>query len=229
MKQRWLILSDMQWPFEAKNSLEFCLYVQKHFKIPIENILCVGDEVDELHGGMYPKDPDGHHTANSEITACQQRFEEWGKYFPYMRLAISNHGMRWAKKAAAAEIPSQMLRTYQEVMHAPPGWKWADSWRIDAKHPFMMFHGMHLGGKTPYRQSAEIASISTVFGHLHSSAGVCWVNTHEKSVWSMNCGSLIDVEAYAFKYGKDAKFKPCLGVGVVLDDGLWPIFVPYSK
>lgn len=223
------MISDLQIPFEAEKALEFCLYVKRHFQVPDENVYNVGDEADELHGGMYPKDPDGHHTPNSEIAATRDKFQEWGAKLPDIKFAISNHGMRWAKKAAAAEIPSQMLRAYQDVLHAPPGWKWQYTWIVKAeRQPFLVKHGLDCSGQTPYRGSANISAISNVFGHLHSSAGLCHVKTVDKNIWSMNVGCLIDVDAYAFKYGKDQKFKPNLGVGVILNGGRMPLWVPYD-
>lgn len=225
--ENYLIISDLQIPFENEAALRFCLYLKKHFKIADENVYNVGDEVDQLHGGMYPKDPNGTHTPSSEIRVARERFQEWGSHFPLMKLAVSNHGMRWIKKASAAEIPSQMIRAYQEVLDSPPGWRWQDKWRVEAsKKPFLIKHGLDCSGKTPYRGAAEIGTTSVAFGHLHSSAGLCHVKTNDKDIWAMNVGCLIDPEAYAFKYEKENKFKPNLGAGLVLDGGKFPIWVP---
>lgn len=216
-------------PFEAEHALRFCAYLKRHFKIPDENVLNVGDEADELHGGMYPKDPDGHHTPNSEIAAAREKFQEWAALFPLMKLAVSNHGLRWARKAAAAEIPSQMMRAYQEVLCAPPGWMWKDEWRFtDLKMPFRMIHGMGYSGMNGHRMAAIDAGMSTVIGHLHSHAGIAHVKTGSMKIWGMNTGCLIDVEAYAFKYGKESRFKPCLGAGIIIDSGRTPIWIPYE-
>src|ERR1700745_1823649 len=100
----YLVISDTQLPFEHERALSFCAYLRRHYSIPDENILHVGDEVDNLHGGLYPKDPDGHHSPTGEITAAKEKIKEWAATFPKMKIAISNHGMRWVKKASAAEI-----------------------------------------------------------------------------------------------------------------------------
>lgn len=228
MSGNHLIISDLQIPFEAEHALKFCAYLKRHYKITDENVYNVGDEIDAMHGGMYPKDPNGHHTPNSEIQAARDKIQEWGAVFPKMRLAISNHGVRWLKKATAAEIPSQLLRSYEEMFHMPEGWHWRESWLVNARKPFQIKHGVDLGGKTPYRIQAELGGLSCAFGHLHSSPGICHVRTMDKNIWAMNTGCLIDVEAYAFKYDKDHKFKPGLGCGVVLNDGRMPIWVPYE-
>ncbi len=222
-----LIISDLQMPYENAKALAFCTYLKRHFSVADDDVYNVGDEADELHGGNYPKDPDGDHTANSEIKATRAKFQEWAAVFPVMKLAVSNHGMRWAKKASLAEIPSQMIQAYQKVLNAPEGWRWQDSWTVKGtKQDFLVKHGLDCGGKTPYRNAAEIGALSVAFGHLHSTAGLCHVKTNDKNIWAMNVGCLIDPESYAFKYEKYNKFKPNLGCGVVLDGGRLPIWIP---
>lgn len=225
---RFLIISDLQIPFEAEKALRFYKQLQKQFLIPDSNILCIGDEVDNLNGGMYPKDPDGTFSPKGEIAITKDKIAQWADAFPFMRICISNHGMRWAKKAAAAEIPSQMIQAYQSILGMPDTWRFQYRWRIDTKHPFQIIHGMEYSGKTPYRLAAEHATISTAFGHLHSSAGLCRVVTMDKNIWAMNVGSTIDRESYAFKYTEKQKFLACLSGGVVLNEGSFPVLVPYE-
>lgn len=225
----YLIISDLQIPFEAEKSLEFCLYLKSWFKIPDENIYNVGDEVDQYFGGLWEKDPDAWHTPNSEIADAKRRLKAWYKAFPLMKIATSNHGMRWAKKARAAQIPSQMLRTYQEVLEAPAGWQWKDVWKVQApKHSFLVKHGMEYGGMYAYRNAPFIEGMSVAFGHLHAHAGIARINTDGLNVWGMNTGSLIRVDDYAFQYGKYNRFKPTLSAGVVIQGGLTPLLMPYT-
>lgn len=221
------IISDTQLPFEAERALDFCKYIKRHYKIKDENVYHVGDEVDNLHGGNYPKDPDGLHSASGELKITKDKLAAWVDAFPQMKLAVSNHGMRWVRKASLAEIPSQMIVAYQKVLGLPDSWQWKDEWIINAKHPFKIVHGVQYSGKTPYRLAAELSNVSVAFGHLHASAGICYVNTAEKSIWAMNTGCLIDVEAYAFKYNKNDRFKPTLGCGVVCNNGKTPLWLPY--
>jgi len=225
---RWLVISDLQIPFEARDSLKFCKSVQKEFKIPNENILCVGDETDQYFGGLWKKSADGWYTANQELDESRRRLRQWYRAFPLMRVAISNHGTRWARKASEAEIPSQLMRAYRDIIEAPPGWKWAEKHIIKAKYPFQIIHGLGYGGMYAYRHVPLDQGISTAFGHLHSNAGIAQVVTEGQKLWGMNTGCLIDNDAYAFEYGKYNRFKPWLGCGVVLDDGRWPILVPYE-
>lgn len=225
--ENYLVISDLQIPFEAERALQFCLEIKRDFNISNENILNVGDEVDEYFGSLFDRDPDADLSAIQEIKQSREKIRKWGNAFPHMRIAESNHGMRWAKKAFKAGIPSIMLRKYQEIIEAPEGWQWKREWIIKAKHPFLMMHGMGYSGMYAHRQMAVNNGISTVHGHLHANAGVAHIKTVGIQIWGMNTGCLIDPEAFAFQYGKDSKFKPSVGVGVVLDNGRTPIWLPY--
>lgn len=186
-----------------------------------------GDEVDQYFGSLYGKDPDATFSPATEIKATRDAIREWSAAFPLMRIAISNHGLRWAKRAFEAGIPSEMIRPYQEIIGAPDGWKWRERWKVDSKVPWVVQHGMGYSGVNGHRNAALDNGISTVIGHLHANGGVSHVATACARFWAMNSGCLIDVEAYAFHYGKEARNKPTLGLGVVVDDGKNPIFIAY--
>lgn len=230
MKDCYLFISDLQIPFNADKALPFCKAVQREFSIPSDNIFCVGDETDNYWGSSYPKDPDARHTANQELNAAIRILRKWYAAFPQMKLAISNHGIRWVKKAVQAEIPSQLLKSYREMIQAPDGWIWKERWHIKSRHPMLLIHGMGYNGQNGHRFAAIDNGISTVIGHLHSHAGIVHLRSQTgRKIWAMNTGCLIDTEAYAFQYGKYARQHPVLGVGVVIDGGLTPIFLPYER
>ena len=222
----YLIIPDVQIPFEHPRSLTFLKEVKKEFSIPDENILCVGDELDEYWGGMYRKDPMASHTAMQEIEESREKLKAFIAAFPNLRICFSNHGTRWQRKAFEAEIPSIMMRQYQEVMEIPPTWRYADHWLIKAKYPFLVEHGDKHGGTFPHVQASRINGISTAIGHFHSVLGVEYTNTTMGSIWGMCVASLIDAEAYAFKYSLKHSKRPVLGCGVILDEGRTALPVP---
>jgi hypothetical protein len=227
-----LIISDLQMPFEALKALEFCKYLKKHYRIPNENILNVGDEIDSYHGGRWPKDPNGTLTSSGEIAMVRQKIREWRAEFPHMKVCISNHGLRWVRKATAAEIPSEVLRSYQEIFEIPDTWKYQMEWRFtqsDLKAPFRMIHGMGYSGAAGAKNAAIDAGMNTAIGHLASHPGV-WYGSflNGMKLWAMNTGCLIDRDAYAFEYGKEHRNQPGLGVGIVFNKGKMPLWYPYE-
>lgn len=194
----------------------------------------VGDELDQFHGGMYEKGSEYELTPKQELKAAKEILKEWYATFPKMKLAISNHGLRWIKKAAHAEIPSQLLRDYRQVIEAPEGWQWREEWIIPTKHRFRMIHGMGYSGRNGARNAAIDAGMSTVIGHLHSFAGIDYINTqitdpYAFPMWAFNTGCLIDPESFAYSYGKYNRQKPCLGVGIIFNEGSTPLWVPYRE
>lgn len=225
-----LVIPDLQIPFEHEHSLKFCAYLKRHFNVPNENVLNVGDETDGYHGGSWPKDPNGTLTPKAEIAISREKLKEWGSVFPEMKLAISNHGLRWIRKASGAEIPSEVLRSYEEIFQMPERWKWKEEWRFeDLKHPFRMIHGMGYSGMQGHINATKDSGMSTVIGHLHSHAGINRLHTMGgRELWAANAGCLIDVEAYAFEYGKYSRAKPTLGAMVIFSSGSTPIFYPLS-
>lgn len=225
-----LVASDLQIPFEADRALEFMVHLKKHYRVPDENCLNVGDELDAYHGGQWPKDPDGRFSATGELAQAKATLKKWYEAFPLMKLAISNHGLRWVRKGCAAEIPSQMMRSYQEIIEAPPGWEWKQEWKFkDLKSPFRMIHGMGYSGMNGHRNAAIDAGMSTIIGHLHSHAGICYLRTlGGLKIWGCNAGSLIDPTQYAFNYGRENRMQPCIGAVVIFDQGAIPMWHPYD-
>ena len=224
-----LVISDLQLPFESKGALSFCRSLAKEYRVPAENILNVGDEIDNFHGSAYPKDPDADLSAINEFEIVRERIKEWGRTFPKMKVCISNHGIRWLKKAIDAQIPTHLLRTYQDIFKIPPGWEYREEWRFSRlKYPFRMIHGMGYSGVMGHRNAALDGQISTVIGHLHSNAGINWIQTNGGArMWAANAGCLIDPTAFAFKYEKYNRVKPQLGALVIIDQGKTPIFHPF--
>lgn len=224
-----LCIPDTQTPFEATKALEFCIYLKKHYRIPDENCCHLGDEIDAYFGSVFKKDPDARHTPNSELTETIDKMKHWYDAFPQMKLCTSNHGQRWAKKACEAEIPSVMLRSYQELIVAPPGWQWKQSWVFSQfRKPFRITHGCGYSGAMGHRNAAIDAGISNAIGHLHSYPGINYIKTERLDIWAANFGCLINAQEYAFHYGKDNRFKPGLGAGIIFNSGTTPIFVPYE-
>lgn len=224
-----MAISDLQVPFEHKDALQFCIYLKRHYKIPDENVICLGDEIDQFWGGMYKKTPDALHTPMGEIRAAREHLRPWYEAFPKLMICESNHGTRWLRKALDAEIPSELIRQNREILQCPDGWKWQKRWLINgSKRTFIAEHGDDWGGQMPHVQAALHNGISTIMGHHHSLADVRFFNTHFKHIWGAVSGCLIDFEQYAFEYAKRYKFKPVIGTTVITHGGAIPFFHPMN-
>lgn len=228
MSENFLIISDPQIPFHEPRALDFCLRLKREFRVESDHVICVGDELDQYWGGLWDKDPDASMTANQEIEASRIELKRWYKAFPEMMVCESNHGTRWKRKATHAQIPSQLLRLYRDIIEAPEGWRWQKHWKIKCKYPFLVEHGDDWGGQHPHVKAALHNGISTAIGHHHSKAGTHWLKTNEKYIWGMVTGCLIDFDQFAFEYARSAAFKPLKGAGIVLDSGRTPLWLPFE-
>lgn len=230
MSESYLVLPDLQLPFEHSKALEFAKEVKKHYKIKDDHCLCVGDETDGYYGSLYKKDPNADLSALTEIMITNEKLKEWYGAFPKMKVAISNHGQRWFKKALEAEIPEILLRKYEEIIEAPEGWVWQKRFHIKAsKKEFILEHGDNWGGPTPAAKAALHYNMSICMGHHHVKSQIIHHDTGMNRYWSFVTGCLIDFDKYAFNYARAHANKPCIGIGVILDGGRVPLWLPLEK
>jgi hypothetical protein len=219
---RVLVVPDLQEPFAHKDSYEFIRAVRQHYDTG--TTVFIGDEVD-FHGvsPRFPIDPDGK-SPGDELAAAVDALQRWYDLFSdeaLIRVCTSNHTGRIFKKAFQAGIPKKFLRHVNEFLEAPDSWEWRDHWVVDAVR---YEHGDAQGGVYAARTLALANRQSTVIGHHHSHGGVNYMANEQDIIFGLNAGCLIDRHAYVFDYGKQAKFKPTLGCGVVIY-GV-PQFVP---
>lgn len=216
-----LAISDLQEPFSHQDALEFVLHVKKTFFPDVEPyIVNMGDEVDQHTLGKWTANPNGM-SAKAEFDEAKKRLEPWFKTFPKTYVCISNHTYRVYKRAHEAGIPDSFMRSIGEAYDAPPGWRWKQRW---VHYDICYEHGENVSGQLAAVRAAIQNRMSTVIGHQHSNGGVIYNASYETTIFGMNTGCLIDIEQYAFDYGRTLRNKPTLGCGVIRN-GI-PYFVP---
>lgn len=221
-EHRVLVIPDLQEPFAHKDALPFIAAVREYFGT--STTVVIGDEVD-FHGvsPRFPIDPDGR-SPGDELAQAIDALSKWYDLLAgetLVRVCTSNHTGRIFKKAFQAGIPKKFLRQVNEFLEAPDSWEWRDTWEVDGVR---YEHGDAQGGMYAARSLALANRQSTVIGHHHSHGGVNYLANDRDVLFGLNVGCLIDRHTYVFDYGKQAKFKPTLGCGVVIH-GV-PSFVP---
>lgn len=217
-KSRVLVISDLQLPFEHKDSLAFLKWAKK--KYSPDKVVCIGDEIDFNALSNFDHDPDGY-SPGHELKVALEHLQEYYDLFPKVDACTSNHTDRPLRRAFTAGIPSAFIRSYKEFLQAPKGWNWAHSWEIDG---IIYEHGEGFSGHMGALNCALKNGAPTVIGHIHSHAGILYSADSRRIIYGFNVGCLIDKDAYAFRYGKNLKHKPLLGIGIV-DKGI-PQWVP---
>lgn len=205
-----------------KNACDFLTDLKKEYKP--DKIVHLGDEMDQHSLSDWDHNPSGM-SAGDEYEAAIRQLRGLYKLFPEVMICESNHGRRPFRKAFRAGIPKVYLRAYAEFMQSPRGWAWRDTWVLDG---VVYQHGDGYSGAGGALKAAIANRRSTVLGHIHSNAGITHVAGRYDCIFGMNAGCLVDLDGYAFEYGKHHGSKPVLGAGIIVD-GTHPIFIPMMK
>ena len=217
-KERIVVLSDQQAPFQHKDTLPFFEAIKKKFK-PTK-VVEIGDSIDAYCFSNYHKDPSAMSTLE-EYSKAKDYLQSKYSIFPKGVEVTSNHVDRIQHKINDAGLLPEMVKPMEEILCMPKGWSLEDYVEIDG---IRFEHGDRAGGIHAARKLESINRQSTVIGHHHSHGGINYIANDKEMTFAANAGCLIDVDAYAFKYGKKFPSKPTLGTLVVIY-GV-PRFVP---
>lgn len=213
-----LVIPDIQVPFEHRDALKFLAAVNKKFRPDI--VVQIGDLADQHHFSKYNNSTKGK-GGKEEMTTAADSLKPLGKMFPKMYICWGNHDLRIFQKAAEAGIDDSLLKSYEEMLQMPKGWKLNDKWEFDG---VIFEHGIGRSGSQGAIKAAMANMQSTVIGHLHSHAGILYYANKKTLIYGFNVGALIDDRKYAFEYGRFTSGKSVLGCGII-HNGL-PLFVP---
>ena len=215
-----LVIPDLHQPFTHRDFLEFCKETEKRYKC--QRVVSTGDIVDCHSTSFHKPDPSGM-SAGAELEASIIELRPWKKAFPRMDIAWGNHDAIIRRKAHEHGLPKAYFKSFSEAYELPKAWRF--DWEFTYGN-WRLRHGTGTSGHDAAFKQAIGGRISTVQGHLHSSAGVKYHASSKDILWGMQVGCGIDRKSYAFAYGRDFKDKPILGCGVVLDNGRVPLFEP---
>lgn len=213
-----LCISDTQFPFHHQDTFKFLQAVSSFYSA--DTVVHQGDEVDFHALGRWTVDVDGY-SAGMELEKALESMHTLYKMFPKAKVCTSNHTVRPLKKAFDSGLPRKFIKDYHEFLEAPKGWTWHDRIIIDN---IMFEHGENVSGSNAALNAARQNMMSTSIGHQHSFGGVKYYSTFKETIFGMNTGCLIDINAYAFAYGRKSRSKPTLGCGVI-KNGI-PYFIP---
>jgi predicted phosphodiesterase len=214
---RILIAGDTHLPFVRKGYLQFLKDLRKKYRCNM--ILHIGDVVDSHSISFHEHHPE----LPNSLDEYKQAFEmvkEWKVVFPKMLVVIGNHDSRIIRLANSVNIPSQMLKTYQEIWETP-GWNWQWSFDIDNIH---YVHGHNSGGGLwPAYNMMRKTAQSCVCGHYHSAAGLKYLVNHNARLFGLDVGAGCDDNQLAFAYNQFNAIRSVMSAAVILDG------VPYLE
>lgn len=209
---------DLHEPFGHPDAPAFVAAVLQRYQPNL--VIFAGDETDQHALSTHPSDPNGL-SAQTEFDQALARMRIWYEVAPQAKVCHSNHGSRPYRKAFLAGIPEVYLKEYADFMQAPEGWEWGDEFIVDG---VCYTHGEAATGANGALQLAIRQGMSQAVGHWHGNAGASFFHSGRHTVFGLYSGCLIDAGKYAFRYGKNFKLQPVLGMSVV-DEGV-PQFIP---
>lgn len=210
--QNCLVISDTHFPYEHPDTFKFLEALA--WAYDVKEIKHVGDMVDN-HTGSFHEIEYGTLSPKDEHELAKKKVQQLASIFPKMTMIIGNHGAMSYRKAKAAGIPEDHLKSYNDMYDV--NFKWVDKeyFKIDKYSDCLLVHTM--GANT--LSNARNHSHCSIQGHHHGKFGIEYFGDTNMLRWSMTVGCLIDTSHPAFGYGAKATLnRPIIGCGGIIDN-----------
>lgn len=214
-----LIIPDLHAPFMHHQAVDFIKAVINKYGYDVA--MCCGDETDGSAISFHGADPNlpspGH-----ELELAIKQLTPLYSLFPNLLIASSNHGDLLARKMKHHGLPIRALKSMNEILECPSGWKW------DFEHVIQMSNGkkllLHHSYSSSVLRSSQQRGISCVFGHHHSKFSIEYWKNYDDIYFAIFAGCLVDPLSLAMAYAKNIQNRPITGL-VRIEDGI-PHLIP---
>lgn len=210
-RQSILVISDMHHPYAHQDVLPFLKAVKKKYK-PTD-VVCIGDEADFHDSSFHDSDPDLD-SAGIELQKAIKGLKPIYALFPKVTVVESNHGSMVMRKALVGKIPRKAIKSYNDILDAPKGWKWVFDCVVNTPlGPVYFCHGKSgAAGRL-----ASQYGMSAVQGHFHEKAQITYISTPQKLMFDAHTGCLADDKSLALGYNKVNPKRPIVSLLVIVD------------
>jgi hypothetical protein len=118
------------------------------------------------------------------------------------------------RKALTGGIPTKAIKSYNEILDAPRGWKWVFDVILNTTlGPVYFCHGK---SAAPGRLASQYG-MSTVQGHFHEKSQINYISTPERLMFDCHTGCLADDKSLALGYNKVNPKRPIVSVVVIIN------------
>lgn len=206
-----LVISDMHHPYAHPDTVPFLRALKAKYKF--DTVICIGDEADFHDASFHDSDPDLD-SSGVELQKAIDGLKPIYKLFPKVTVIESNHGSMVMRKALVGKIPRKAIRSYNEILDAPKGWKWVFDTIIKTPlGPVYLCHGKAAAAG----RLASQYGMSCIQGHFHEKAQITYISTPEKLMFDAHTGCLADDKSLALGYNKVNPKRPIVSVIVVIN------------
>lgn len=209
--QRLLCISDLHFPYGHPDTISFLFALDDKYKF--SHTLIGGDEADFHALSFHDSDADLL-SAGHELEAAIKHLDPLYKRFPNAFVLSSNHGDMVYRKGKHHGIPRHVIKSYNEVLRAPPGWIWNDNWTLQFSNGKKAFaaHGISKN----YLGASQQLGMSFIQFHFHNELGVRYWAVNGELHWAMQSACLIDDTSQAMAYNKLTFGRPVIGCSGVI-------------
>jgi hypothetical protein len=220
-----LAFGDTHFPYHDHRVFDFLNHVDSVYKP--DRVIHMGDVLDIYSVSDYPKDADHPHTWKDEIQKARECVKTLAQIFPDLEVMSSNHDDRVYKKSRVSGIPREFMIKYEDVLGAPPTWKWYPhlTLTVDSSRRQIFFAHTKTGGAL---RTAQDIGKTCVLGHNHCRFGAeAFKPTNKKIIWGVDAGCLVSDKGAPYSYNKNDRGRPIKGC-VVLVGGV-PNLIPLER
>ena len=209
---RIAVLGDIHSPWFHPDCPKFVQAIEK--KYSPDKWISIGDEIDNHAISYHEHDPNLPSPA-VELEAAIKKMQWLYRLAPEMDILESNHGSLVYRKAKSAGLPKHVLKSYRDILQAPPGWKW--HFELTQKMSdgnLVYFHH----GKTGKQGSlSQTQSMCSVQGHFHERFHITYWANSKGLYWDCHTGCLIDWKSLAMVYAKNNLKRPIIGSLIIIN------------
>lgn len=206
-----LVISDMHHPYSHPDTVPFLKALKNKHKF--DKVVCIGDEADFHDSSFHDSNPDLD-SAGIELEKAIKGLKPIYKLFPKVDVVESNHGSMLLRKALVGKIPRKAIKSYNDILDAPKGWRW--TFDTIVKTPTGPVYFCHGKTGTPGRL-ASLYGMSAIQGHFHEKAQITYISTPERLMFDCHTGCLADDKSLALGYNKVNAKRPIVSVILILN------------
>lgn len=206
-----LVISDYHAPYQHPDAVLFLKACKSKFRP--HTVVCIGDEAD-FHALSYHESDPNLDAPGAELDKAIEALRPIYQLFPKVTVIESNHGSMVLRKAKTGGIPTRAIKSYNDILEAPKGWKWVfDTIIKTSLGPVYFCHGKT---GTPGRLASQYG-MSAVQGHFHEKAQITYISTPERLMFDCHTGCLANDKSLALGYNKVNTKRPIVSIVVILD------------
>lgn len=213
INERILFISDLHAPYMHEDTISFLGAIKEKYN-PTQTII-IGDEIDFHSLNAYQKDPDLE-SSGKELESAIKALQPIYELFPVAKVVHSNHSSRIEKCALAVGLPRKCLKSYKDIIKAPPGWSWHDKiilYLPDNSKCYIC----HKKQSSDVKKCSQRKGMSFVQGHYHNNFDIQYWHNEISLLFGMTVGCLIDNQSYAMNYNRIFDTNPILGIGLIIN------------